>query len=107
MKQEIVSKRDVCIYFIIATLYIIIFLVNAYGHYIKADYLRIELFLFFATFYIPGILAEILNVITKLFKIQNEKALKIIKLLFNIFVILYLPLISFVLAFGCAWAKGF
>ena len=89
--EDLISKNNIFIYFMISVTYIIISFMYTYDIYDFEAVILIQ-----AIYALPAIIALIINFTVKKFKIQNEKGIKITKILFNIFTAMYLILMGFV-----------
>ncbi len=86
--KYVISKKTIIIYLIISLIYLVI------SYMWKAEFMGAIVFeLFFA---LPAIIALIINFTVKKFKIQNEKGIKITRIIYNIFTVIYLILMGFI-----------
>ena len=87
--QELISKNDIFMYFLIAVTYTLIFLPLSE----ISDFEALYAILIIQTIYsLPAIIAPMINFAVKTFKIRDEKKLKVIKKVFNILSFIYMIL---------------
>ena len=87
--QELISKNDIFMYFLIAVTYTLIFLPLSE----ISDFEALYAILIIQTIYsLPAIIAPMINFAVKKFKIRDEKKLKVIKKVFNIISFIYMLL---------------
>ena len=92
--EDLISKNDIFMYFMISVTYIIISFMYIDEIYNFVEFLGL---IIIQTIYaLPAIIALIINFAVKKFKIQNEKGIKITKIIYNIFTAIYLILLGFV-----------
>ena len=96
-EYNVISKKEFIIYLAFAIVNTIMFLYDIYPKRTIKDV--IETILLTLMFYIAPILGWVINIIFNFWKINNKKVKLIIKILFNIFAVLY-TICLFILILG-------
>ena len=104
-EKYLIPKKDLTIYFIISIFYMVFDLISTGKLHICC--LLLLYLIYIALMYLPVILAIIFNSIVRSSIIKKEKIIKVLKILFNVFTVVWYALYGFLVYFGYCMSKAF
>ena len=106
-KKYLVPKKDLIIYFIISIFYMIVDLIITGNPFTSSVDMQLLYFTYISLMYLPGILGLILNSIILSNIIKKELIIKVLKILFNIFTVIWYALFWVFIYFCYVMSKAF